>query len=54
MNKQWVTVVEDFECKLQQVWEERWPRVIDSVKTENQFHLWAHAIETDISTAPQI
>ena len=29
--KQWATAVEDCECK-PQVWEERWPRVLDNVK----------------------
>jgi hypothetical protein len=45
-----VTAVEDCEGK-PQVWEERWPRVLDIVKIH--FTCGLTAIETDMSTAPQ-
>ena len=44
-----LTAVEDCQCK-QQVWGERWPRVLDNVKIH--FTCWISAIETDMSTAP--
>jgi len=45
ISKQWVTAVEDCECK-PQVWEERWPLVLV------QIHL--NSGLTDMSTVPQI
>ena len=44
--KQWVTAVEDCECK-PQVWEERRPGVLDTVK--NHFTCGLKAVETDIA-----
>jgi len=46
-SKQWVTAVEDSECK-PQVWEERWPRVQGIVKIHFTGGL------TAMSIAPQI
>jgi len=45
------TAVEACERKPQD-WEERWPRVLDIVQIH--FTFWLKAIETDLSTAPQI
>jgi len=53
ISKQWVLAAEDCECE-PQVMEERWPRVLDICYVQTHFTCGLAAIETDMSTAPQI